>query len=38
MRNLENGLTVETAKDNRKWDHVVIPSQGWFDFELRETW
>jgi lipopolysaccharide transport system permease protein len=38
MRNPENGLTVETAKDNPKWDHVVTPSQGWFDFDLAETW
>ena len=38
MRNLEKGLTVETAKDSQKWDHVVIPSQGWFDFDLAETW
>jgi lipopolysaccharide transport system permease protein len=38
MRNLENGLTVETAKDNQQWDHVVIPSQGWSDFNLGETW
>jgi len=38
MRNLESGLTVDTAKDNRKWDTVVTPSQGWFDFNLLETW
>lgn len=38
MRNLENGLTVETAKNDQKWDTVVTPSQGWFDFNLRETW
>lgn len=38
MRNLENDLTVETAQDSRKWDTVVTPSQGWFDFNLLETW
>ena len=31
-------MTAETIKENQKWDHVVTPSQGWFDFDLRETW
>lgn len=38
MRILENSLTADTAKDSRKWDTVVTPSQGWFDFNLLETW
>lgn len=32
-------MTTETTdKNNRKWDTVVTPSQGWFDFNLLETW
>ena len=38
MRILENSLIVDTAKDSRKWDTVVTPSNGWFDFNLMETW
>lgn len=38
MRNLETGLTADTDRDSRRWDTVVAPSQGWFDFNLGETW
>lgn len=31
-------MSAHSAKDDQKWDTVVTPSQGWFDFNLRETW
>lgn len=34
---LETSLAAKTESDGR-WDTVVTPSQGWFDFNLLETW